>query len=196
MAIAWTRWRGLARSLAAFLFAAAMQGLLHVLPPAGARAVPSLAAAPWAVAAIGVAALVPSSLVAVRGTEGGLAKLGAVTLHVVFGLACIAGVFASDPAFPFGPSYEQSLDLPAGHGRAYLYRGDMFCAQSVWRPLAGTRWWLARDRDAGSFTCAQTGILKWDPDAQVVVVVGPSGARLPPPEGWGDLGEGLDWRPH
>lgn len=187
------RWRALLVGLLAFGVAAAIHGVFRALETPDTRPVPSLAAVPWGLASVGVAAMLASTVAAARRAQGGLAKLGAGTLHVVVTLVGLCGVLAADPAFPFGPIHLESLALPGEHGRAYLYQGGLFCSQTVWRADPG-QWWSTRDAEAGSYTCELRGQLHWD--GARVIVVDRGGRRLAEPKHLDGLAEGLDWRPH
>ena len=127
------RWRALLVGLLAVGLGAAIHGLFHALAPADARPVPSLAAIPWLLAVVGVAAFLASAVTVARRQRSLGRKLGVALGHALLGMAGLAGVLASDPAFPFGPHYAESMTLPGDRGTAYLYRGGLFCRQSVWR---------------------------------------------------------------
>lgn len=181
--------------LGALAAAAAVHGVFHALASPGTRPVPWLAAVPWLLACFGVAAMLASAVAMVRRTPGGLAKLGAGTLHVLVTLAGLAGVLASDPEVLFGSFHVESLTLPGDRGTAYLYRGGLFCGQSVWHAAPG-QWRSTRDGEAGSFTCDREGHLRWDAELGRVDVVGSDGKRLPTPSELDGLGEALYWGPH
>ena len=189
-----SRWRTLFVGLLAFAVAAAIQGSFHLVP-FGARPVPWLASVPWVVACFALPALVASGVATLRRASGGLAKLGAVTLHVLVALGGVAGVFAADPDFPFGPLHVESITLPGEEGSAHLYRGGLFCSQTVWRSGPGEVW-ARRDADAGSMTCEREGHLRWDGASRSVQVVGADGRTLPSPPHFDGLAEGLGWGPH
>lgn len=189
------RWRWVLVALGAFAVAAAVHGGLHVLHEPGRRPVPSVAAVPWVMAALAWAGLLVSTVVVMRRARGALAKLGAVALHGLVGLVGTAGVLASDPAFPFGPVYVESIVLPGDRGHAYLYEGGLFCSRTVWRAAPG-QWWIVRDGEAGAFACGVEARLEWDGAQERLRVVGRDGRSLGSPPGWDGLGEGLDWRPH
>lgn len=189
------RWRALLSGLLVFGVAVAIHGVLHALQPPVSRPVPSLAAVPWVIAGAGVAAVLVSTVSAIRRTEGGLAKVGAGALHGLVVLAGLAAVVASDPAFPFGPIHQESLVLPGERGTAYLYRGGLFCSQTVRRAAVG-QWWSQPDPEARSYACEPHGRLWWDAEQQRVLVVDLDGEPLRGPEAFGNLAEGFDWRPH
>lgn len=189
------RWRALVLSLVAFASAAAIHGLFHWLVPKGAIVRPTIAALPWAIASLGLAAAIASAVIAIRRTPGLVVRLGLVSLHVFVVLAGAAGTLASDPAFPFGPSHVDDLELPGDRGRVYLYRGGLFCSQQLW--LAAPGQWIAYEqRDAGSFDCEREGTLQWDDVQQTVRVVDETGRSLSSPPWANGLAEGLYWGPH
>lgn len=178
--------------LAAFVIAAAIHGLFHALAPDGARPVPSLAMLPWVVASGGVAAFLASAVTHGRRAKGVLSTVGVVLIHTLVGLAALCGVLASDPAFPFGPHYVESLALPGDRGTAYLYQGGLFCRQTVRRSPPGSPW-STHDEGANSGVCEEAGRLRWDDATGQVRIVGPDGKWVPGPKNWGAA---LDWRPH
>lgn len=186
------RWRALVIALSAFAAAAATHGLFHAWVPTGAQVRPGLAAVPWGLAAAGVVAAIVSCVLVIQRTPGVGPRIGLALLHVVVALGGGVATLSSDPAFPFGPSHVADLELPGDRGRAYLYRGGIFCAQDVWIAEPG-RWIAFEHRELGSFTCEQDGTLAWD-GAQVSVVDG-SGASLPAPPWVGGMAEGLSWGP-
>lgn len=181
--------------LAALAVAAAVQGIFLLVTPAGARPVPWLAALPWVIACFAGPALVASLVRSLRSATGGLARLGAVTLHLVLAVGGVIGLLAADPDFPFGPTHAESLALPDGRGTAHLYRGGLFCDQSVWRAGPGDLW-AHPDPAASLATCERHGHLRWDAAQGKVLVVGADGRTLPGPRHLDGLGEALDWGPH
>ena len=187
------RWRALWVGLVAFAVAAAVHGVFRALETPGSRPIPLLAAHPWLVACFGVAAMLVSTVTLLRRTKGALAKLGAGALHVLLILAGLAGVLASDPSFPFGSSHLESITLPGDRGTAYLYKGGIFCDQSVWRAGPG-EWWSTRDGNSDRVTCEQEGHLRWNAEHDRVHVVGSDGERLPKPRGLDGLQ--LNFGPH
>jgi hypothetical protein len=182
-------------SLVAFAIAAAIHGSFHAFVPTGAQVVPLLAALPWAFALLGMVAMVVSAVVTIGRADGVGPRLALVALHVFVGIAGPVGTATSDPSFPFGPSHVGDLDLPGDRGRAYLYRGGIFCAQDVWIAAPG-QWVAFEHRELGSYTCEREGTLRWDDALQQVRVVDGHGDALPSPPWAGGMAEGLSWGPH
>ena len=179
--------------LGAFALAAGIHGLFHLLADGDSRPIPAIAAVPWVVASLGVAGMLASSAAIARRAQGVMATLGFVFLHVVLCMASLTGVLMSDPAFPFGPNYVESMDLPGSRGTAYLYRGGLFCSQTV-RRAAPWSLWSQPDEGADSASCKVDGHLRWDPVHTQVDIVGPDGKPVPSDSGaWGHA---LDWSPH
>ncbi len=178
-----SRWRVLWLGVSAFVLAAGIHGLFHWLAPPDARPRPGLAAIPWVVTSVGVAALMGSAVAAGRRARGLARTLGAVLLHGLLAMAGLMGAVLSDPAFPFGPNYVESLSLPGEHGTAYLYRGGMFCWQSVRRAEPGALWSFP-DPAVEAIECTVRGQLRWSEGR--VRIVDAHGAELrPPPPRWG-----------
>ncbi len=179
--------------LAALAVAAGIHGSFHLLAQPETRPVPILASCPWVIASVGIAGLLASGAAAGRRAKGLMATGGMVFLHVVLGMAGLTGVLMSDPAFPFGPNYVESMALPGDEGTAYLYRGGLFCSQTVRRSEPGS-WWSTRDSSIGAASCEVDGSLGWDSSAGEIEIVGPDGQRVPGSgEKWR---KGFDWRPH
>jgi hypothetical protein len=189
------RWRVLLIAMAGFAGAVGVNGLLHAVSDAQTRVIPSVAAIAWAVAGFGIAALLASCVAALRRSVGGLAKLGVLTLHLFVAAAGGAAVLATDPAFLFGPHYVDDLAVPGGGGRIYLYRGGLFCSQTLWRSLPGE--WLAHhDPELGSYSCKTTAELRWDETHGRPEVVDALGRPLGSPAHDALFERAFDWGPH
>lgn len=174
-----------------FAVGAGVHGLFHALTPAEARPIPSLAVLPWVFASFGVAATVSSAVASVR--RGTIGRLRAIALHGGAGLLGLVGVLATDPAFPFGPVYADSLSPASERDAFYLYRGGLFCHQTVWRSEPWSPW-ATRDRRYEAGNCKVRGHLRWNTERQQLEVVGPGGEPLPSfGRDWSPL---FDWGPH
>jgi hypothetical protein len=193
---AWPRrWRALLLGLGSFAAAAGVHGLFHVLGVPARMPRPWLSAVPWLLACVAVAAMLASTATSVRRAKPLGRKLAAGLLHVLLALGGLAGVLASDPTFPFGPTVVEWTTLPDDRGTAYLYKQALFCQQTVWRSRAG-QWWSERDDREPGYTCDREGHLQWDPQAQRVRVVGTDGKPLLRAQQLDGLGEALYWGPH
>jgi len=177
---------------AAFGIAAGVHGIFHALGEPQLRPIPSLAVIPWSLAGFACVAMVVSAVGFVRRARGALRRAGLILAHIVIVLGGLVGVLTSDPEFPFGEHYVESIELPEGRGTAYLYKGGFFCAQTVWLAEPG-RWWATRDPEVSGQVCNQEAHLLWNPERREVWIVGPGGEVLPTPP---SIGDAFHWGPH
>ena len=161
--------------------------------PYDERPIPVLDAAPWILVGLACFTLMFSGLrVWQRRREPRL--VGAVAMlvgHLVLTGAGAVGVLFSDPDFLFGPSLDDSLELPDGN-TAYLYRGGLFCSYDVF--IATPDDLLAYKAQSISAQSCATEPGKLVLEGRRIVVVDEHGAPLPASStDWGEL---LFWAPH
>ncbi|MBV1858604.1 MAG: hypothetical protein KUG77_09355 [Nannocystaceae bacterium] len=188
-------WRSFLVGVLGLGVAAGVHGLFHAQGVPSRLPRPWLSAVPWVFALGGVAALLASTVSAVRRLTPWRRKLGASLLRLGLALGGLIGVFTSDPTFPFGPVHVASLALPDGGGTAYLYKGGVFCQQSV-RLARPSQWWSEIDPERSGYTCEREGRLHWDDDLARVVVTDTNGEPLAMDTSLDGLGEALYWGPH
>jgi len=62
--------------------------------------------------------------------------------------------------FPFGPEYVESMALPGEQGAAHLYRGGLFCSQTV-RRAEPWGWWSSDVRTRVLSTHDESTLQRW-----------------------------------
>lgn len=189
------RWRALLLGLLVFGMAAGVHGIFHALGVPSRMPRPWASSIPWVLACVGVAAMLASAVTTMRRATPMWRKLGAGLLHVLLALGGLAGVLASDPSFPFGPTIVEWSTLPDDRGTAYLYKQGLFCQQTVWLARSG-EWWSERDEGGTHYTCEREGHLRWDAGQSRMLVVDADGQPLPRDTALEGIGEGLYWGPH
>ena len=155
------------------------------------RPTPSLAALPWLLLAVFAVLAIASGWAFVRGAHRRWVKVVVGLSHVTIVLGGLAGIVTSDPEFPFGSTYADSLDLPGGRGTAYLYEGGLFCTRTLWIAPPGSMW--ANRVEGWGLTCKYEAELTWDESKGQPRAVGPDGKPVPSPPTWDKL---FVWSPH
>lgn len=159
------------------------------------RLPPRLETLAWALAFIGMVALIWAMI---RGTRRLLAARGAawagwkiaglVVSHLALVLATPAAMLVSDPWF-LGRRHVESMPHPHG-GRYHLYAGGLSCSYEIFVRDPGSLY-LRRVDLVMPNTCVGDPHLVWDAEDDRPVVVGADGVRLT-----SGTWKGLHWGPH